>query len=157
MGWRSEPSPEQREAAQLERGARPGPWWPRPLGVLMIVCACAAALDPDHPMPRSVLQTIAASRVSSRGLDAISPRGEVSAPPDSFRWLWEGEATEFAVVLLDEEMRPLVRLSAHGKELAVDGPLLQALDRADHFHWYVETVGPEGVLRSLPVAFVISR
>lgn len=157
MGWRSEPSPEQREAAQLERGARPGPWWPRPLGVLMIVCACVAALDPDHPMPRSMLQTIAASRVSSRGLDAISPCGEVHESPRTFRWLWEGEEAEFAVVLLDEEMRPLVRLLAHGKELAVDGPLAQALDRADRFHWYVETSGPEGVLRSLPVAFVISR
>lgn len=157
MGWRSEPSPEQREVARLERGARPGPWWPRPLGVVMIVCACVAALDPDHPMPRSVLQTIAASRVSSRGLDAISPSGESSVPPTVFRWLWEGEDVEFAVVLLDDAMQPIVRLCTRGKALAVEGPLDEALARGEHFHWYVETAGPEGVLRSAPVAFGISR
>jgi hypothetical protein len=123
----------------------------------MIVCACGAALDPDHPMPRSVLQTIAASRASSRGLDAISPSGEVAAPPASFRWLWEGEEREFAVVLLDDAMHPLVRLSVVGKELAVDAPLEQALASGEHFHWYVESSGPEGVVRSAPAAFAISR
>lgn len=156
-GWRSGPSPEQREIVQRERRSRSGPWWSRPLGVLMVVCAGVAALDPDHPMPRSVQQTIAASRVTSRGLDAISPRGEVTLAEANFRWLWEGEDVEFAVVLLDEEHRPLVRLASRGKELEPAPPLEQALVPGRTFHWYVETAGSEGVVRSVPAAFAISR
>lgn len=123
----------------------------------MIVCAGVAALDPDHPVPRSVLQTIAASRVTSRGLDAISPQGELREAPASFRWLWEGEEQDFAVVLLDEEMNPLLRLVARGTELSACLPLEQAFDRGERFHWYVETTTAEGVLRSTPKAFGISR
>lgn len=127
------------------------------MGIVCIVAAASAALDPDYPVPRSVLRTLAGSQVTSRGLDAVMPRGEVGDVPASFRWLWEGEPSPFTVVLLDGEHREVCRLVAEGCELKVDGTLDRVLAAGGTFHWYVETPQREGVVRSVPSAFVISR
>lgn len=127
------------------------------MGIVCIVAAASLALDPDYPVPRSVLRTLAGSHVTSRGLDAVMPRGEIGEVPASFRWLWEGEPSPFTVVLLDSEHREVCRLVAEGRELPVEGALDRALEPGETFHWYVETAQREGVVRSVPSAFVISR
>ncbi len=84
------------------------------------------------------------------------PRGVLHAMPTAFHWLWEGEAVEFTLVLLDEQHREVKKLRAEGCELLVDDAMEQVLGAGGAFHWYVEAPQPEGVVRSPLAAFVIS-
>jgi hypothetical protein len=126
-----------------------------------MVVATAAAFDPDYPLPRAVLQSIADSRVSSEGIVAVEPLGQLAAAPKVFRWSWtagsEDEVRIWNLVLLDADSRELARIEVEGCEARVEGRLRDAIESADEFHWHVETPSHKGRFRSVPAAFAISR
>lgn len=159
--WRRPASEETQATVRELRSARARPRWTRPLGIALMSIAAMALLDPDYPMPRAVLQAIRDSRATSEGIVAVEPRGQLAAAPTNFRWDWsEGlrdQVRSASLVVLDAQFSELVRVPVAGTEARVEGPLLDAIGTASEFHWFVETRAQDGVVRSLPVAFAISR
>lgn len=157
---RPEPTAEQREVVRRIRSQRQGSWVWRPLGLLLIAAAAAAALDPEYPVarPKSVLPS------AVDGIDLLprplAPRGEVDAAPAAFRWTWAGPRdAEFDFVLLDEELEEVFRRSVRGHECPVDGNLGAQLAGAKgaQWHWSVVARCRGQERRSAPVAFGFSR
>lgn len=159
--WRRPASEGAQDAVRELRSARQQPRWARPVGVGLMVVAAMAAMDPDYPMPRAVLQSILARRVTSEGVAAVEPRGAVAAMPDVFRWTWDGGAENqvrnWTLVVLDAQSCELARVPATGTELRLEGPLRDAIAGAAEFHWFVESPSQKGVVRSALVAVQISR
>lgn len=132
--------------------------WSRPLGVVLIAAALAAALDPDYPVPtptatRSTATPSSAAAAFCLEPRALSPRGGTAAGPPRFCWSWNGPGNDFEVVLLDEGLDELHRVVVQGLELEPAGPLLRLLEGGGRFHWYV-VADPRGRrFRSAPAAF----
>ncbi len=127
-----------------------------------MVIALTAALDPDYPMPRGVLQSIAAARVSSEGLAAVEPLGELASMPEVFRWSWakENAASElriFDLVIVGADFTELARVKVEGCEARVEGALRDAIAGVAEFHWHVESPAHNCVYRSAAAAVAISR
>ena len=160
-GWRRPTSESTLETVRELRSARSSPRWARPLGVVLMLVAGLAALDPDYPMPREVLQTILRSRVTSEGVVAAEPRGSVASVPEVFRWTWagdtEGQVRNWTLVLLDAQHSELARVPVAGTETRLAGGVRDAIATAAEFHWFVESAAQKGVVRSAPVAVAISR
>lgn len=159
--WRRPTSESTLEKVREVRSARSRPRWVRPVGVVLMLVAGLAALDPDYPMPREVLQSILARRVTSAGVVAVEPRGAVAAMPEAFRWTWdvgtENQVRSWTLVVLDAQFGELARVPVTGTETRVEGPLRDAIAGAAEFHWFVESAAQKGVVRSAPVAVQISR
>ena len=160
--WRRPTSESTLETVRELRAARSCPRWARPLGVVLMLVAGLAALDPDYPMPREVLQSILSRRVTSEGVVAAEPRGNVASVPEVFRWTWagddrEGQVRSWTLVLLDAQFSELARVPVAGTETRLEGVVRDAIATAAEIHWFVESAAQKGVVRSAPVAVQISR
>lgn len=126
-----------------------------------MVLAAAAALDPDYPMPRAVLQSIVGTRASSDGLTLLEPLGNVPSTPAVFRWSTVADAGDevrsWHLLVFAADFSEVARVQVTGCEVRVEGRLRDAIEGVSEFHWRVETSAHNGLLRSAPAAVAISR
>lgn len=138
------------------RAARPQPFWPRPLGVLLIGLAALAVIDPDYPIPTHVQASSAARAPRLMPLRAEHPDGPTEGVPAAFTWQVDDVPPPYALVVLDEEYAELARFVDVGGTAWVPPADLRArLATGGDYHWYVEGTQGERTVQSLLAALQI--
>ncbi|MBM3974813.1 MAG: hypothetical protein FJ301_12005 [Planctomycetes bacterium] len=128
------------EAALRVRAARPRPWWPRLLGVALLVVAGIYALDPVGPLPVDVGPARrAGTDPRSAHLLASAPRGPVDAAAAArFAFAPQGATGPFTVVVLAADYSELLRRPGlDDTACTLDDTAGQAFVAGQKYHWYV--------------------
>lgn len=159
--WRVELDPVRRRRAQELRGARRQPWWPRPFGLLLLGCALLAAIRGEYPLPRgNEAAASSATGTNYLSLRLLQPLGNTDCRTPRFEWQLLPEASvasvgvagqepRFELVLLDEDMRQLLRAEGQaGAACESTGALADALRHGRIYYWFVEAQLAGGLVRS---------
>lgn len=141
---------EVRDAARRERAARAQPFWPHPLGWVLIGIAAFAVIDADNPIPSHGGDSSTFAGGSLRRLTAKAPVGPNEGVPATCRWFAYDVPPPFSVVLLDEGYNELARQDdIGGTTWRPTGPVADELGKGGVFHWYVESTTDGKPTRSL--------
>jgi hypothetical protein len=135
--WR-QVRPEVRSVVQRERAARSQPWWPRPLGVLLLGMACLYAIEPVGPVPTDVAASSSARTGPRLQLPtAKSPDGNAgSAAP--FAWTAGDASGPFTIVVLTAGYDELfARDGIAGSPWTPDAAAAAAVSTPGTYHWFV--------------------
>jgi hypothetical protein len=136
--WRVRSLAAQREA-QNRRAARAQPFWPRPLGWMLIGIAVLAVIDADYPIPTHVEASSAVSGPRLMLPVAQKPCGPGEGVPLEFRWDELDVPPPFRVFVHDEDYDELARIDDIGTAFCpVTGTLATRLAEGGVFHWCVE-------------------
>jgi hypothetical protein len=130
------------------------------LGVLLVALALRLALDPDYPVPRPLVPADleAPVRPIARVPELVAPLGPSAREAFEFRWRWSGASVPWRVVVLDDDLAPIVEgvATAEGR-LLPDATMRARLPEDAPMHWFVEAELNGRTVRSAVVPFVLVR